>query len=43
MIRSQEENSDCHSCITLWHPHACAYAQLLRKKKSSEKKIQCPA
>ncbi|KAK2182645.1 hypothetical protein NP493_343g02000 [Ridgeia piscesae] len=24
MIRSQEGNSDCHSCITLWHPHACA-------------------
>ncbi|KAK2164787.1 hypothetical protein NP493_1394g00009 [Ridgeia piscesae] len=28
MIRSQEENSDCHSCITLWHPHACAYAAI---------------
>ncbi|KAK2168348.1 hypothetical protein NP493_1233g00003 [Ridgeia piscesae] len=32
MIRSQEENSDCHSCITLWHPHACAHAAIVEKE-----------
>ncbi|KAK2167814.1 hypothetical protein NP493_1258g00021 [Ridgeia piscesae] len=43
MIRSQEENSDCHSCITLWHPHA--YAAIAYDTVSGAKfnSIQCPA
>ena len=29
------ENSDCHSCITLWHPHACAYAAILEEEDTT--------
>ncbi|KAK2175365.1 hypothetical protein NP493_737g00002 [Ridgeia piscesae] len=32
MIRSQEENSDCHSCITLWHPHVCAQTAIVEEE-----------
>ncbi|KAK2188863.1 hypothetical protein NP493_117g01001 [Ridgeia piscesae] len=35
MIRSQEENSDCHSSITLWHPHACPHAAIVEEEDTT--------
>ena len=29
------ENSDCHSCITLWPPHACAQAAIVEEEDTT--------
>ena len=29
------ENGDCHSCITLWHPHACAHAAIIEEEDTT--------
>ena len=36
-------NSDCHSCITLWHPHACAYAAIVEEEDTTMYLEQCSA